>query len=450
MRVPSHVEAIATLITAAGGKAFLVGGAVIDHLQGNTPKDWDIEVHGIPFDSLQKLLETAGLNPKHVGSEFGVLKIQDLDISVPRRENKTGTKHQDFEIILDSNMSPAEAASRRDLTINTLLLDLATFDLLDPFNGAEDLQKGRLAATDPKTFAEDPLRVLRIMQLLPRKGKFVDEATVDLCRGLSDQFGTIPKERILAEFEKLLLKSNKPSKGLRFLQDADWIKHFPELEALIGCPHNPIHHPEGDVWEHTLAAVDNAAHVREHIPDAWKLAFMFGCLCHDLGKPSTTDFEELTSYGHDKAGEPIAREFMSRITNEVELIDRVALLTRNHMQPYFLTQGKARASAWKRLHNKVRLDILGWVALCDKAASDSTILQTGHFRSTACWTWFMRMGAVTAPIQPKLKGRHLIMKGHIPGPKFSIILKAAYEAQLEDDTLTPEELYNIVCADDAA
>ena len=446
MNIPTHVKDLTNLIKINGGKAFLVGGAVIDTLQGNTPKDWDIEVHGIAFENLKTLLENAGLNPKHVGSEFGVLKVADLDISVPRTENKTGSKHGDFTVILDHTMSPREAARRRDLTINALLLDLTTFELIDPFAGLGDLNDGRLRATDSKTFAEDPLRVLRIMQLLPRKGKFVDSSTLDLCRKLSDQFNTLSKERVMGEFEKLLMKSAKPSIGLKFLLEVNWLKHFPELQDLVGCPHNPIHHPEGDVWEHTLLAVDGGAQILRHIPEEWKLAFMFGCLCHDLGKPSTTDFVELTSHGHDKAGEPLARSFMERLTNETALIDRVCLLTRNHMQPYFLDSGKAGKAAWRRLHNKVRLDILGWLALCDRSASDASVLVNGHKRSQAAWTQFMLLGAQTTKIAATLMGRHLIERGMTPGKRFGAVLAAAYELQLEDNTLTVDELYRSAAA----
>ena len=111
---------------------------------------------------------------------------------------------------------------------------------------------------------------------------------------------------------------------------------------LVGCPHTPKHHPEGGVYPHSLIALDNAAVIREWLPEDWRLAFMFGILLHDLGKPSTVDREDnFSCKGHDKAGKKIAENFMTRITNEKDLIDKVTSLVRNHMQPYSLTVNKS-------------------------------------------------------------------------------------------------------------
>lgn len=444
MNIPPAVKEIAEFVRQAGGRALLVGGAVVDYLQGEQPKDWDIEVYGVPFADLQKLLES--YNPKLVGKEFGVLKINGdlgIDVSIPRKDNRVGAGHADFEVLLDPDMSPKEAARRRDLTINSLFFDLEKGEVIDPFGGVEDLNNGVIKATDPYTFVEDPLRVLRIMQLLPRKGKTVDSNTLELCRGLAETFNTLSAERVMVEFEKLLLKAKKPSIGLRFLHDAGWLKHFPELFNLVGCPHNPEHHPEGDAWEHTLITLDNGATVRDWIPEEWKLPFMFGCLLHDVGKPETTDHETFTAYGHDKASEPLAREFMRRLTTEKDIVAQICALARNHMQPYFLNSGKAKASAWRRLHNKCRLDVLGWLSLCDKAASDPEILGYGHSRSRACWHYFEEFGCQGEPIKPKLMGRHLIEAGLRPGPEFGPKLKVAYEAQLDDDNLQVEDLLKL-------
>jgi len=443
MNVPFTVRNIVLLAKNLGGRAYLVGGAVADHLLGNEPKDWDLEVYGIPFSDLRDALRAAELQPKLVGESFGVLKVGDIDVSIPRKDNKVGAKHQDFDILLDHNMSVEDAARRRDLTINSLLYDIDRDEVVDPFDGVNDLSRGVLRATDPYTFVEDPLRVLRIMQLLPRKGKLVHPGTLELCHGLSETFSALSQERVMVEFEKLLMRAEKPSVGLRFLQDVDWLKHFPELTSLVGCPQNPEHHPEGDAWEHTLCVVDNAAMLKDWIPEDWRLAFMFGCLLHDVGKPEVTDLETFTAHGHDKAGEPLAERFMRRLTTEKELVTKVKALVRNHMQPYFLESGGAKASAWRRLHNKVRLDVLGWASVCDKAASHPEVLTEGHARSWACWKRFEELGCQGEPIKPKLLGRHLIEAGMQPGPEFGPKLKRAYEAQLDDDTLELERLLEI-------
>ena len=224
-----------------------------------------------------------------VGKAFGVLKtvIQDIeiDLSVPRRENKVGIGHKGFEVELDMAMTPLEAGRRRDLTINSMYLNMHNGELVDPFNGLDDLQNGILRATDYNTFVEDPLR-----------------------EKMTDEFYELPAERVFSEWEKLLLKADKPSMGLQFLRDCGWLKHFPELNDLIGCPQNPIWHPEGDVWVHTCMVIDQAAKLRDQLPNSdWRLAFMFGALLHDVGKPSTTT-PDLRAYGHDAAGVPIAEE----------------------------------------------------------------------------------------------------------------------------------------------
>jgi len=438
MVVPGIVERIVALVVAAGGKALLVGGAVVDHLQGREPKDWDIEVYGLPMSRVEQLLTEAELNPKAVGKEFGILKIGgdiEVDVSVPRRENKIGKGHRDFAVELDPNMTPKEAARRRDLTINSIAYDLSTGEVIDPWGGVEDLKAGIIRATDPETFVEDPLRVLRIMQLLPRKGDSLDAATLGLCKRLEGEFQNLSRERVFVEWEKLLLKAEKPSIGLTFLRACVWIRHFPELAALVGCAQHPEWHPEGDAWQHTLVVLDNAAKVRGQLPEEWRLGFMFGALLHDVGKPSTT-LEDFTSRGHDAAGLPLAEGFMKRVTNSKSLLEQVDSVVGQHMQPGNLERGNAKASAWRRLQNKLRLDVLGWMSLCDWACvpGRDVLASNDHKPSKLCWKWFEDLGATAEKIESILGGKDLVAAGYKPGPAFGKALQKAYEAQMEGIT----------------
>ena len=334
------------VINQAGGRPLLVGGAVIDTIQGREIKDWDIEVHGLFMDNILESLLANGYRVDAVGAAFGVLKVQvgdlDVDVSVPRKENKVGVKHTSFTIEIDPNMSPREASRRRDLTINSIYKDLNTNEIIDPYNGLKDLENGVLKATDPSTFIEDPLRVLRIMQLLPRKGKVVDPQTIELCRSIKDQYGTIASERVFEEFNKLLLKAYKPSLGLQFLADCGWIDNFKALKDLIACEQNPQWHPEGNVFEHTKRALDMASQVKYSLPEEWHLAFMYGVMLHDVGKPSTTK-ENFTAYGHDIAGVDIAEKFMKRITNDKILIQRVKYIVLYHMRVEGLFRGDRKS-----------------------------------------------------------------------------------------------------------
>ena len=250
-----ELKNIVKAIEKANGKCLLIGGGVIDTILNIPVKDWDIEVYGLSYNDLLELLTVFG-KPNLVGKSFGIIKVTvnniDFDFSIPRIENRVGVGHKGFIVELKPELTPKEAALRRDITINSMYIDLHNGELIDPFNGQEDLFNGVIRVTNSATFTEDPLRVLRIMQILPRKGRIVDANTIELCKTMINEFDLLPKERVFEEFKKLLLKAKMPSLGLQFLKDCGWIIHFPELEALIGCKQHPKWHPEGDVWAHTL------------------------------------------------------------------------------------------------------------------------------------------------------------------------------------------------------
>ncbi len=449
------------------GTAMLIGGAVIDAIQNREIKDWDIEVYGLNYEKLIKILEELKLPINLVGKSFGVIKTKindiDIDLSIPRIENKCGILHTNFYITLDSNLTPEEAGRRRDITINSMYQNLHTGEIIDPFNGVKDLENGIIRATDKTTFVDDPLRVLRIMQLLPRKAKMVSPETMDLCVSLSNEFSDerkteilyeygifaqyefniIPKERVFEEFNKLLLKAKKPSLGLNFLKDSNWLKHFPELYNLIGCKQNPDWHPEGDVWIHTLMAIDNAAEARENINEEHRLAFMYAALLHDIGKPSMT-LEDLTSNGHDQAGVALAENFMKRLTNDVELIKTIKELVGLHMRAGQLTSAEANISAWKRLHNKMRLDILGWLSKSDSNARTGRDMFMEHKPSELCFTYFKEFG--TEKIKSIVTGKDLIALGWKPGKELGDLLKKCYEMQI-DGCVDKDELISKMYSD---
>ncbi|QCE41262.1 CCA tRNA nucleotidyltransferase [Psychroserpens sp. NJDZ02] len=425
-------QSLLQTIEAQKGVAMLIGGAVIDSIQGSPLKDIDIEVYGLSYTQLVFLVKDLDLPCNLVGKSFGVIKTTihniEIDISVPRRENKIGIGHKGFEIELDEKMTPKQAGKRRDLTINSMYQNLHNGQIIDPYNGLKDLKAGIIQATDKDTFIEDPLRVLRIMQLLPRKGKQVAKETMALCQSMINTFTELPKERVFVEWEKLLLKANKPSVGLAFLKDSGWLIHFPELKNLINCPQNPVWHPEGDVWIHTNMVLDNAAKLRPLIPEDWKLAYMFGALLHDVGKPSTTT-SDLKAYGHDTAGINISEQFLKRMTDDKKLIEKVTTIVGLHMRPAQLFSSKAKEPAWKRLHNKCRLDILGWQSKADSAGrTGKDVILDAHDASEKCFELFDKFGETR--IQPLVLGRDLITLGIQPSEKFKTILEACYEKQL--------------------
>jgi tRNA nucleotidyltransferase (CCA-adding enzyme) len=231
-------------IKGAGGRAMLVGGCVRDALMGIEPKDWDLEVYGVEPEKLKKLLvefaseASAGKDAgvPVVGEAFAVYKIgEDLDVSIPRRERKVGKGHRGFAIEGDPDMSFEEACSRRDFTINAILKDPLTGEIVDTFDGRGDIERKILRMVSKDTFAEDSLRVLRAAQFAARFEFDIETATVDLCTTID--VTDLPKERIWGELEKLLLKADRPSIGLKWLYDLGVVDQlFPEMKALVGVP----------------------------------------------------------------------------------------------------------------------------------------------------------------------------------------------------------------------
>src|SRR5215210_1120152 len=289
--VPEKILRLARAVKEAGGRALLVGGCVRDRLLGREAQDWDAEVYGVEPSALRELLgRLARVNV--VGEAFTVYKLgQDLDVSLPRRERKTGRGHRAFYIEGDPAMSFEEAARRRDFTVNAVLEDPLTGEVLDPFGGRADIERKLLRAVSPETFVEDSLRVLRAAQFAARFGFDVEPATAQLCRSID--LTDLPAERVWGELEKILLAAAGPSVGLRWLDRLNVTPQlFPELHALKGVPQEKEWHPEGDVFVHTQLACDRARELIDDLDYPRKVAVMLAALCHDFGKPSTTEFVE--------------------------------------------------------------------------------------------------------------------------------------------------------------
>ena len=253
----SAARAVAEAVRSAGGRALIVGGWVRDRLAGRDSKDIDIEVFGLPADRLRLLLETFG-RVQTVGESFQVYKVGDIDVSLPRRDSKSGRGHRGFEVTSDPSMSIEDAARRRDFTINAISWDPLDDEYLDPFDGQGDLTRRLLRAVDQQRFADDSLRVLRAVQFAARFDLTLDEPTARICRQIA--LNDLPAERVWGEIEKLL-DAERPSIGFAVAKDLGVVeKLFPELHALIDCPQEPAWHPEGDVWVHTLQVIDQARH----------------------------------------------------------------------------------------------------------------------------------------------------------------------------------------------
>jgi len=438
-------RAIAVTVRDAGGRALIVGGWVRDRLCGYASKDLDLEVFGISQENLPALLSRFG-RVEPVGQSFPVYKVvrpgeDDVDVSLPRRESKRGRGHKAFDVTGDPTMSVAEAARRRDFTVNAIAWDPLTEAYEDPFEGRADLHRRILRAVDLSTFGDDSLRVLRAVQFAARFEFAVEDRPADLCRSIA--LDDLPAERIWGEVEKLLLQAQRPSIGLAVALDLRVVDRlFPELKALVGCTQEPEWHPEGDVWIHTLMVVDQARAMNTDLARPQRVTVMLGALCHDFGKPSTTAFVDgrIRSPDHEEAGIPPARAFLDRLN--VQSLDgydvrgQVLGLVAQHLKPgAFFKAGNVSDGAFRRLAQKVDLELLARVARAD------CLGRTGTFDCSAM-DWFLNraraLGVEHRPPAPLLLGRHVLALGLAPGPRVGEILRDVYEQQL-DGTITTLE-----------
>jgi tRNA nucleotidyltransferase (CCA-adding enzyme) len=427
------------------GRPRLVGGGVRDWLLGLTPKDFDVEVGGADFESLHRALAPFG-STDVVGRSFGVIKVRsrvsgsEYDFSLPRRESKTGAGHRGFAVKPDPLLSDAEAAARRDFTLNAIALDPLTGELIDPHGGKRDLEAGVLRHTSA-AFVEDPLRVLRAFQLAARFDFTLAPETAELCRSIAGTFSELPVERIWGEWEKWASKSARPSRGLAVLEETGWLQHFPEIAALRGTLQEPEWHPEGDVFTHTQHCLDALAALPE-----WKdsgagrrRVLVFAVLAHDFGKPSTTSYAEKRgamrwiSPGHEPAGGPLAKDFLRRIGAPLDYDLPVCTLVVNHLAHHHGNTQFTDTSV-RRLARKLApatIDDLALVMRADANGRPPLKSPEIHARIDELVAKAHALTIADGAPKPIVLGRHLIELGMKPGPKFKPLIDAAFEAQLD-------------------
>lgn len=451
MNIPLKVTDLAKKIRSEGGRAMLVGGCVRDHLMGIEPKDWDVEVYGIQPKRLREIIDQMFEQVNAVGEAFTVYKAgSDLDISLPRRERKIGPGHRGFIVAGDPEMSFEDASRRRDFTVNAILRDVLTGELVDCHGGIDDLEKQLLRMVSPETFAEDSLRVLRAAQFAARLEFDIDTDTVGLCRRIN--LNDLPAERIWGEMEKILIRAENPSIGLKWLYQLEIVEQlFPEMQALVGVPQQEEWHPEGDVDVHTLLVVDQARRLIDDLPYAKQVTVMLAALCHDFGKPATTRFFDgkWRSHSHDVAGIKPTESFLDTLNihslNGYDVRRQVIALVVHHLKPgmFYKQRKEIGDGAFRRLARKVEPDLLYRVAKADSLGRNAPWLPPEKHFDAEAQEWFIRKVRQLhiereAPAQI-LKGRHLIELGLEPSPRFKKILDAVYEMQLDGKINNLEE-----------
>jgi tRNA nucleotidyltransferase (CCA-adding enzyme) len=432
--LPEPALAIARAARDAGGRALVAGGWVRDRLLGTASPDIDLEVYGIDAGTLRGLLEAVG-RVDAVGESFTVYKVAGVDVAMPRRESKAGRGHRGFDVTGDPHMSVEEACRRRDFTINAILFDPLTGEHFDPFDGRRDLAQRVLRMVDARTFADDSLRVLRALQFAARFELAMDDGTKRVCRDIA--LDDLPSERVLGEFEKLLLLARRPSIGLALGLELGVIGALvPEMAALVGCPQEPEWHPEGDVWVHTLMVVDQTRAAIDDLDRPRRLTMMLGAVCHDFGKPLTTALIDgrIRSPGHEPEGVAPTLAWLDRLNlhtiDGFDVRHHVAGLVAYHLAPgmWHKASSPVGDGAFRRLAQKVDLELLARFARADCRG------RAGEFDCSAM-DWFVEraraLGVEHRPPAPILLGRHVLAMGFSPGPAVGRIVKAVYERQLD-------------------
>ena len=422
-------EDIARAAEDRGGRAFYVGGCVRDELLGRSCLDTDIEIHGIDPGDLEEILSR--IAPcREVGRSFGIYTLggegSGIDVALPRREVSTGEGHRDYRIEIDPRAGEEESARRRDFTVNAMMKDVLTGEVLDFFGGREDLSLRRLRHVDEASFVSDPLRVFRAAQFCARFGFSLDEETVSLCRGMA--VGALSAERVREELFKALDGSASPSVFFDVLARCAHLgEWFGEVASLRGVPQDPLYHPEGDVYTHTMMVLDAAAELKQQSCDP--LCFMLSALCHDLGKADTTAEKNgrIHAYSHEESGCVFAKALLERLRCSNSQLRYVLNMVKLHMKP------AAEAAACSKLKKTNRMF---YDSVCP---ADLVLLAEADYRGCGGTLNYFPHGAFLRErlarfeqimAEPPVSGRDLIEAGAAPGEEFSEYLDYALKLKL--------------------
>lgn len=321
------IKPIANKIEQAGGKLYLVGGAVRDELLGQMTHDEDYCVTGLTAKQFQKIFPEAHIR----GKAFEVFDIEGKEFAMARTESKQGKGHKEFEIKTNPQITIEQDLARRDITINAIAKNVLTGEIIDPFNGREDLKNKVIKATT-EHFKEDPLRVYRVARFAAKLKFEVENETINQMNELKNELNSLSRERVFSELYKALQTDN-PSIFFEVLKQADVLDiHFKEIKDLIGAEQPPEHHPEGDAYNHTMLVLDMASELTKNLEEERKLEIRFSALVHDLGKGVTPKEQYPHHYGHEMSGAELVGKFGNNIKAPNNWIKCGKTACREHMR----------------------------------------------------------------------------------------------------------------------
>lgn len=415
----SAARRICTTLSTEGYRALLAGGCVRDLILGVPPKDYDIATNARPE-------EVAGLFSKTVpvGAAFGVQIVVEpegsFEVTTFRKDGPyLDGRHPSTVAYADEH----EDALRRDFTVNALFLDLKTDDIIDYVGGRNDIARGIIRTVgDPRArFGEDYLRLMRAVRFAARLGYQLDKDTFDAMRDMAPLIQKTSAERIRDELVKMLTEGGA-RRAFELLDESGLLPHvLPELAPMKGCEQPPAFHPEGDVWTHTLLALQ---HLGQSSP-----TLAFGVLLHDVGKPLTQTFEDRIRFNnHDKVGAEVADAICRRLHMSNEERERIVWLVDQHMR--LSVAADMRESRLKRFVREDGFEELVALGRIDCLASHGDL---GFIEWIEAYLRDHKPEEIKPP--PLLRGRDLIEMGYSPGPLFSTILQQVEDLQLEGQIL---------------
>jgi poly(A) polymerase len=401
-----------------------VGGCVRDLLLGRQPKDYDVATSAPPEEVL-RLFPRSG----QVGAHFGVVLVHEGSACVEVATFRSDLEYRDgrrpagvrFEI------DPREDAIRRDFTINALMMDPFTGEVLDFTDGRRDLEAGiiRAIGEPQRRFREDHLRLLRAVRFAARLGFEIEPATFDAMRTLALAIHRVSAERVRVELARILTEGG-PRRGFELLDASGLLQEIlPEVAAMKGVEQPPEFHPEGDVWTHTLMMLEGMRNP--------SVELALGVLLHDVGKPATFRVAERIRFdGHVEKGVEIAHTLLNRLKFPNAVIECVEALIANHMR--FKDAPRMRESRLKRFIRMPGFEEHMELHRLDCISSHGSLDNYEFVR---------RKQNETPPEQlkpdPLITGKDLIAAGYKPGPMFGVVLSEIEDAQLEGAIATRDE-----------
>lgn len=397
---PKIIDKIFDKLELNNASAIIIGGYIRDFLLKKDSKDIDIEVYGISsYNQLEDILQEFG-NVYTVGKSFGVCKLfiddLDLDFSLPRIDNHISSGHKGFEVCLDPHLDFIRATSRRDFTINAIGYDVKKKKILDPFGGREDLKNKILREVDPKTFSEDPLRVMRAIQFATRFQLDLHPNLFTLCQSMiqKQMLHELPKERIFEELKKLLLKSEQPSLGFLLLRDMGGFLYFCEFSQLSEKSYTQM-----------LLHLDRFAQIQDLSLELKVLIFL----------------ALLTKPLHPKTR---AQDFLQKLTAQKDILEGVSTILEHHGFIFNL-QSLSETEVYELATKiEIRLFVLFHKAALPLDSKEYQLLEPLERKAK-------ELGVYTKPLQALLHGRDLIALGMKPSKEFKYILEDAYKAQMQ-------------------